>query len=205
MSSRLKIVIPLVAVAIIGGALFLLKDRIAGPLSNGQGQNSNQPPSGSQGQPTIVRSVSISYPRGWVAESLTSADKLAGLIVKAHRENPTASFSARSIVGELEANINVAAAADQVVESLTKEIENFTLVSNKTLNTKSYRTIQIRYKQQSSRDQTVTENLLTILLTRNQTFYLSLRSAEADYRAIESETQQLILNFATYLNSQGLQ
>lgn len=193
-STRNKVITPgVVAALLIGGAVYYFRDNLFSNVDRTQNTN------------TVVRTASTTYPAGWTPEPLTSADRLAGLILKVGREKPTAALTIRTIIGQLESGLNVGATADQVVDSLKKEVGNFSLVDKKTSRLKSYDTIQIRYRQGSPPDQGTAENWLTILLTQHQTFYVTVRAAETDFRAIETDANKMLGGFATYLHSQGLQ
>lgn len=83
---------------------------------------------------------------------------------------------------------------------MKKEIPNLELVNEKTGKLNSFEVLKIEYKQKDEKGK-VYKNLMIILPTKNQTFYLVFRSLEADFKKLESDIEKITSDFAAYLES----
>ena len=192
MQQKQKVLIALiVASVVILGGFFLFKDKI-----------SDTTPKNGVTNVEIVSKVDIDYPQGWTEQKLTDVDKIAGIILNLERSTPEATFILRTIVGQLEENINIDELSDEIVNKFNKEIENFDLVNKKVYRLDSLDAIEVRYKQKSeAEDNKVYENLIIIIPTKNQTFYLTFRSDESDFDKIQKDIGKISKDFVSPLKS----
>ena len=192
MQQKQKVLIALiVASVVILGGFFLFKDKI-----------SDTTPKNGVTTVEIVSKVDIDYHQGWMEQKLTDVDKIAGFILELERNNPDASFILRTIVGQLEENINMNDLSDEIVDTFNQEIENFDLVSKKVYRLDSFDAIEVRYTQESATDDNkVYENLIIIIPTKNQTFYLTFRSDESDFDKIQEDIEKISKDFVGQIKS----
>ena len=192
MQQKQKVLIALiVASVVILGGFFLFKDKIS-DLTSKNGVTNVE----------VVSKVDIDYPQGWTEQTLTDGDKIAGIILNLERSAPEASFILRTIVGQLEENINMNDLSDEIVDTFNQEIENFDLVSKKVYRLDSFDAIEVRYTQESeAEDNKVFENLIIIIPTKNQTFYLTFRANESDFDQIQEDIEKISKDFVGQVKS----
>ena len=150
----------------------------------------------------VIIAVQIPYPAGWSEEPLTEADRNAGLLLKLDRERPEASFLARTVIATLATDIDINELADETEAALSTEIENFQLVRTRVSPIGPFDAVRISYRQEGegsfAPDYQV---LMAIVPTPNQTFYLTLRAEEKDFRWVEDEGLRIIDDFVAYIAS----
>ena len=192
MQQKQKVLIALiVASVVILGGFFLFKDKIS-DLTSKNGVTNVE----------VVSKVDIDYPQGWTEQTLTDGDKIAGIILNLEKKDPEASFILRTIVGQLEENINMSDLSDKIVDTFNQEIENFDLVSKKVYRLDSFDAIEVRYTQESeAEDNKVFENLIIIIPTKNQTFYLTFRANESDFDQIQEDIEKISKDFGGQIKS----
>lgn len=149
----------------------------------------------------VVTGVQFPYPEGWTEQPLTDADRKAGLLLKLDRQQPAASFLARTVIARLDPAVDVNKLTDDTVAALSAEIENFELVSKEVLPVGPYNAVRINYRQAGVEGAAGHQNLMVIVPTANQTFYLTLRAERGDFRRVEDEGLQIIEDFVAYVAS----
>jgi hypothetical protein len=152
----------------------------------------------------VITGVQFPYPAGWGEQPLTNSDKTAGLVLRLERQDPEASFLARTVVARLAPNFDVNQLSADSARVLRSEIEGFNLISNEVKPVSSLQAVQIRYDQADEGDGKF-QTLMTIIPLPNQTFYLTMRAPEAQYDRAEAEGLQLMETFAAYVNSAAQQ
>ena len=146
----------------------------------------------------VVTAVQVSYPAGWSEQPLSEADRNAGLLLKLERERPEASFLARTVIARLAPDIDTNQLADDTAAALSAEIDNFDLLSKSVSPIGPFDAVRIYYRQRGDEGLATTHQvLMTIVLTPNQTFYLTLRAEKKDFQKIEDEGLDIIGAFAS--------
>ena len=150
----------------------------------------------------VVTAVQFTYPSGWSEQPLTEADGNAGLLLSLERESPDASFLARTVIARLAPDFDTNQLADDTVAALSAEIDNFDLLSKSVSPVGPFDSVRIYYRQEGegafAPDHQV---LMAIVLTPNQTFYLTLRAEKDDFRGVEDEGLGIIDEFVAYIAS----
>ncbi len=180
----------IVLILVLAALFFLFKGKFDKP------KESSNPP--------IVTSVSLSYPSGWREQPLSDFDKKVNIILRLKKVSPDASFIARTVFGDLEKGFDINSLSDQTAESLAKKIQNFELSGKSVSHIGPFDAVQVLYTQVGPKDNNSYENILIIIPTQNQTFYLTFRSLEGDFSKIKSDVETITNNFATYLTSNNL-
>jgi hypothetical protein len=148
---------------------------------------------GGDGEPIrVVTSVQIPYPEGWGEQPLTEADRNAGLLLKLDRERPEASFLARTVIARLAPDFDIDELAGDTEAALSAEIDNFDLISSSVLPIGPFDAVRIYYRQTGEEELAGHRVIMAIVPTPNQTFYLTFRAEERDFRRIEGEGLQII-------------
>ena len=169
-----------IVVLIVAGWFFIVRDKPAVNQSK---------------ETAAISSVSFSYPEGWQEVKLTNADKIAGLILRLKKADPESSTLVRAITGKLEKDIDIKALPGQIADTLSREAQNVTIVSKEVVRVGPYDAIKVRYKQ-VSKDNVTFENVMTVIPTLNQTYYLTARTKQADFSKIEADIDKLVKGFA---------
>ncbi|HCM52090.1 TPA: hypothetical protein DIS56_03105 [Candidatus Saccharibacteria bacterium] len=148
-----------------------------------------------------ISSVSFKYPEGWQTVKLTDADKIAGIILRLNKTNPESSLIIRAITGKLQKDVDFKALPGQIADTLAREAQNVTIISKDVARIGAYEAIVVRYKQ-VSKDNVNFENIMTVMPTLNQTFYLTARAKQADFSKIEGDSGKLSKDFADFVSKQ---
>lgn len=176
-------------IVVATGAFLLLRER-----------DSNQATKSPISFPEVNRDIEINHPKGWKEKAIDDIDKIKGVLVKLQKESPKASFVARTMIGELEKEFEIKIVSDEVIVALKKSLDNFHLVRKEITRIDSFDAVEIQYKQTSANDNEVYEYLMIIIPTQNQTFYLTFRSKEDDFRLIKKDAQEISKSFADHIN-----
>jgi hypothetical protein len=152
----------------------------------------------------VITGVQFPYPAGWGEQPLTNDDKAAGLVLKLERQDPQASFLARTVIARLGTDFDINRLAEDSARALNSEIDGFHLITNNVKTVSSLQAVQLTYSQKGEADATF-ETLMTIIPLPNQTFYLTMRAPEAQYEQAEAEGIQLMDTFAAYVNGANQQ
>ena len=152
----------------------------------------------------VITGVQFPYPAGWGEQPLTADDRAAGLVLKLDRQDPQASFLARTVVARLAPDFDINQLAEDTARALNSEIDGFRLITNDVKTASSLQAVQLTYSQTGEADATFV-TLMTIIPLPNQTFYLTMRAPEAEYLRAEAEGMQLIDTFAAYVNGANQQ
>ena len=153
------------------------------------------------GQSTrVVTAVQFPYPDGWDEQTLTEADRNAGLVLSLERQRPGASFLARTVITRLPADFDINQLADESEAALSSEIEGFELLRGSIVVVGPYDAVKLDYSQ-TGEDGAEHEATMVIIPTSNQTFYLTFRAEEADFQRIEDEGLEIADTFAAYVSA----
>ncbi|HLG90985.1 MAG TPA: LpqN/LpqT family lipoprotein [Candidatus Saccharimonadales bacterium] len=140
----------------------------------------------------------ITYPKDWQeAKTISAVENQADVISKASRHNPDATTIIRAVATKLEANFDIKTLPDEVVKSLSKEIEDFSLVSKEIAKVDNYQSVEIRYKQKGY------EYLMVIIPQpqSSRTFYLTFSAKDDDFEKIGSHISEINQSVAKYISS----
>jgi hypothetical protein len=146
----------------------------------------------------VVTGVNFPYPAGWAEEPLTENDRGAGIILHLDRQDPEATFLARTVVAPLAANFDINALAVDTQRALNNEIEGFKLVSNNVTTFSSVPAVQIAYTQPGEDDVSFS-TLMVIAPTANQTYYMTVRAPEGEFSRVEAEGIGLVETLMAYV------
>ncbi len=152
----------------------------------------------------VVTAVQIPNPDGWSEQTLTEADRNAGLLLSLERDRPQASFLARTVVARLTPDFDINQLADDTEAALSTEIENFDLLSKSVTPIGPFDAVRISYRQTGESgltDRQVLDRqvLMTIVPTANQTFYLTFQAEQESFLAIEDEGSEITTTFVAYV------
>jgi len=148
----------------------------------------------------VVTAVQFPYPDGWEEQPLTEADRNAGLVLSLERQRPDASFLARTVITRLPADFDINQLADESETALSSEIESFELLRGSIVSVGPYDAVKLNYLQ-TDEGGVEHEATMVIVPTSNQTFYLTFRADEADFRQIEDEGLEIADTFAAYVSA----
>jgi hypothetical protein len=129
---------------------------------------------------------------------LTENDRGAGIILHLDRQDPEATFLARTVVAPLAANFDINALAVDTQRALNNEIEGFKLVSNNVTTFSSVPAVQIAYTQPGEDDVSFS-TLMVIAPTANQTYYMTVRAPEGEFSRVEAEGIGLVETLMAYV------
>jgi hypothetical protein len=149
----------------------------------------------------VVTAVQVPYPAGWSERPLSEADRNAGLLMGLERAEPEASFLSRTVIARLATDFDIDELADDTVAALSAEIDNFDLVSKGVSSAGPFDVVLISYRQMGQEGLAGHRNLMAIVPTPNQTFYLTLRAEEGDFRQVEREGLKIIAAFVNYVGA----
>jgi len=148
----------------------------------------------------VVTAVQFPYPDGWDEQPLTAADRSAGLVLSLERQRPGASFLARTVITRLPADFDINQLADDSEAALSTEIPSFELLRGSIVSVGPYDAVKLNYLQTDAGGLDH-EATMVIIPTSNQTFYLTFRSEESDFRQIEDDGLEITDTFAAYVNA----
>ncbi|MEK7248345.1 MAG: LpqN/LpqT family lipoprotein [Chloroflexota bacterium] len=151
----------------------------------------------------VITAVQFPYPQGWSEQPLTAEDRSAGLMLKLDRQDPAATFLARTVIARLAPDFDVSRLADETATALTGEIEGFELLDKGVLALGPYQAVRVEYSQTGVEESPDYHTVMTIVPTENQTFYLTVRATKNDFRKIKEEGLQITNTFVTYVSAGG--
>lgn len=138
----------------------------------------------------------IKYPDNWSEDQhISGEDDQLHVISRASRKSPRATAFIRTQEGQLANDFDINKTSDEIVHSLSDEIENFLLVEKKITNAGDYNSIQIRYKQLDD------QYILVVIPRPNEAFYLTVKSKATDFEKINSDIESIINSLASYIVS----
>ena len=149
----------------------------------------------------VVIAVQVAPPAGWTAETLTTDDQGAGVLLKLESASPDASFLARTVIGKLPADFDIQKLAADTEAALAADIENFKLVDTKIASAGSFDAVWIRYRQAGEGAAPDYQTMVTVIPTPNQTFFLTIRSEQSDFSEVEAAGRKIIGDVATYVQT----
>jgi hypothetical protein len=145
--------------------------------------------------PSDVSAVlsAFSYPKAWTSETLTGADQQVGIALRLKRTGPDGSFIARRLDGKLAQPFEMAPLASTTEQGLKDAIKDFKLVRTEQLRAGSQDYLRITYLQ--TQQPSAFTNQLVVVPTADRTFFLTFRSAEADWAKVDLDAQQMAGSF----------
>ena len=149
----------------------------------------------------VITGVQFPYPQGWSEQPLTAEDRSAGLILKLDRQEPAATFLARTVITRLAPDFDVNRLADETATALAGEIEDFELLSKDVQALGPYQAVRIEYRQSGGEESGDYHTVMTIVPAENQTFYLTVRATKSDFRKIQDGGIQITNTFVTYVST----
>jgi hypothetical protein len=158
---------------------------------------------GGEDQPAIrvITGVQFPYPAGWAEQPLSADDKKAGLVLRVERENPAASFLARTVVAPVVPELDVSKLASDTEAALKGQIEGFQSLSKEVVTIGGYQAAEITYRQANGKPSDDFTVRMTIIPTTNQTFYLTLRSPTDQFTGVNTDGHKMAEDFATYVRA----
>ncbi len=176
------------ALLLVGGGIFIGRD-------GGDSTPPTATAAGAQAAPSDVSSIlgAFQYPGAWVPEALTGADQQVGIALKLKRTGPDGSFIARRLDGKIAQPFDMAALATSTEQGLQGAIKDFQLVGTEQLRAGEQSFLRITYHQNQL--PTAFTNQLVVVPTAARTFFLTFRSAAADWKNVELEARQMADNF----------
>lgn len=136
------------------------------------------------------RAEEYSLPQRWTQRAVTPEQEEAGILLRLERTQPAAVFLMRSIVGNLDRGVDVAAVADATAAALRRELRGLDTLSRQTVVNQDQQIAHLQYEQTSPKGRAVTD--LYVLPTQRQTFYLSFRSDAAAHEALSAEREAIL-------------
>jgi hypothetical protein len=155
---------------------------------------------GSDSSATVITGVRFPYPAGWEEQPLTEDDTNAGIILRVNNGDPEASFLARTLVARLAADFEISRLGEETAAALASQVEGFELAGEELVTIGTLPAVRLTYLQTDA-DGQVYQTLMVIVPQENQTFYLTLRSKEPDFRRAEREGSELINSFVAYIEA----
>lgn len=139
----------------------------------------------------------FSYPKAWTAETLSKADQQVGIALKLQRTGPDGSFIARRLDGRLAQPFEMAGLAATTEQGLKEAIKDFRLVRTEQLRAGDQDYLRITYLQ--AQQPAAFANQLVVVPTAERTFFLTFRSADADWAKVDADAQQMAASFLAAL------
>jgi hypothetical protein len=157
--------------------------------------------SGGEEEPSVrvITGVQFPYPPDWTEQPLSQDDRSAGLILKLERDDPEATFLARTVIARLAVEFDINQLAGDTATALENEIAGFDLLTSSVTPIGSLQTVQLQYRQDDG--ESTYQTLMTIIPLENQTFYLTARTEDSSFGAINADALQLISTFANYVSA----
>jgi hypothetical protein len=171
----------------------------AGVLLGRAGSDSSPATGAKAAAPSDVRAVlaGFSYPKAWAPDALSGADQQVGIALKLKRAGPDASFMARRLDGKLAQPFEMAPLAATTEQGLKNAIKDFRLIRTEQLRAGAQDYLRITYLQ--LQQPAAFTNQLVVVPTAERTFFLTFRSAEADWAKVDSDAEQMAANFMAAL------
>jgi hypothetical protein len=177
-----------IVILILVGALLFQRHGENSPAKNTTTQVSI-PPSG------------IAYPAAWKEASTISTDeKQAGVISEATLDNPSVKVVVRKADGELAKDFDIKTLPDQVVTSLTKELDGFKLSDKSIVKISSYDAVKIDYTLSDTEDPTTKHtDTMFIIPTQHSTYYATYSIAGNSLSKLQDDIQTITRSLASYI------
>ncbi|MEX0881313.1 MAG: LpqN/LpqT family lipoprotein [Candidatus Saccharimonadales bacterium] len=140
----------------------------------------------------------ITYPKDWQEEkTISAAESQADVISKASRHSPDATTIIRAVAIKFEADFDIKTLPDEAVQSLSREIQGFSLVSKEITKVDGHQSVEIRYKREGY------EYLMVIIPhpQSSKAFYLTFKAKDNDFDKIVSDIREINQSFVKYINS----
>lgn len=147
----------------------------------------------------VTDSSGITYPAGWQLLKLTEDDKSAGILSKLNKQDSSAVLVLRRLSGALAKNFNIKTLPDELETSFKKSITGFKPVSKSLTKVGKYDAAKIQYEQTKEEDSELYENVMMVVPTPKQTFYLTFRAKKTDFSKIVSDSDAIISSFGSYV------
>ena len=184
---RLVAVALVVAAAVAGGATAALLGR-DGPPASDAGPGTAATDRG--GEP-----LAVDLPDGWAPGTPTGADRTAGLVAKAPRRDPAASFLVRSVdtgVGAGSgADVRLDALATSTSRALAAAVAGYDEVSSGVVRVAGRDVVRLVYDQGTGR--ATARPVLGVLPLDDRTVYVTVRTATAaDTERLGTQSAQLL-------------
>lgn len=158
---------------------------------------------GDETSPRVVTGIQFPYPDGWREQTLTEADRQAGLILSLNHRQPDASFLARTVVATLPEDFDIGALENETVEALSVDVDGFELVRSNISRIGAFDALTIEYLQPDQEGASGHRVLMAVIPTPHQTYYLTFRAERADFRDVEEEGLGIMDTFAAYIEAAG--
>lgn len=143
-------------------------------------------------EPTHDRTpLEISYPQGWAPGTLSAADRSAGLVAKAQRRQPAASFLVRTVATS-GGTVQPDALARSTSDALAAGIRGYQELRSQVLVVGAHEAVRLTYLQQDG-SAGATYSVLTIVPLDGRAVYATVRTTAADADRLAPEIDALLL------------
>lgn len=139
----------------------------------------------------LLPTLSLSYPQGWKAQTMSTVDRRAGLVAKAERGAPTASFLVRAVTTTRGERVAAAALAEQTARALAAGVTGYVGVERRVVRVAGSEVVRIVYRQ-TVKGEPPSQTLLVLLALDGRAFYITARSAAADAGRLVRDTEALV-------------
>jgi hypothetical protein len=136
--------------------------------------------------PPAAEALDVRFPSGWSAAELTDVDRRAGVVARADRRAPAGTFLARAVVGELEADVTLAALGEQTEQALARSLVGFQLVQRDVTELAGRDGVRIDYRQPGDGGAGM-RTAMVIVPQPQRTYYLSVRAADAEFAQVGAD------------------
>lgn len=136
--------------------------------------------------------LDLTYRAPWTRDALTAADRRAGVVARARRSRPDATFFARVTTtgGPQPAP---AALLLQTERGLAAGVTGYVKVSAAVVRIAGRDVVQIVYRQDAAA-RPATQTMLVVVPVETHAFYLTLRSAAADFPEVAVSAGELLVS-----------
>jgi hypothetical protein len=168
------LLVALVAVALASAGVTI------GAIEAAGGSLGSRPAAATRTNVPIITRLTVTPPAGWQTQTLTTAQRNAGILLAVDRHGPSAGFIVRTVVGRLAPNFSLPSLQSDTLHALQGQVKGLTVLGSGTGKLGAFDSVRILYRAPSAAGGQ-DETLLIIVPQPQQSYYLILTSAQADF------------------------
>lgn len=126
--------------------------------------------------PKVVTSIKVDYPPGWSGATLADTDRKGGILARAESADTGASFLARTVVGELEDDLDLASVAKVTERALLASVEGAKVAESGEVNLIGAPDIDAAHVVYDEAGEPAFRTEVVIVPFKHQALYLTVRA-----------------------------
>lgn len=142
----------------------------------------------------------VSCPENWNKKKITSKENSSGILFQCENPKTKSLFVLKAITGKPEPNLDINLLQSSIIKSLKKNIQGFKTVEKEVTTFGEFNSVHIVYTQQIPSLEVKDKNILVIVPTEKQTFYLLFKNQKAYYTEMEGDIRKISEEIIVFLN-----